>query len=87
MTLTATASLLRLADAFCAATGRSKSRVATVIFNDGKKFGLIEAGGDVGTKVFERALRWFADNWPADTAWPEGVDRPAAPAGRSEAAA
>lgn len=85
MTLTET--LLRLADTYATGAALSRSRISTLVFNDGKALDRVANGGDITTRSFERAARWFADNWPADTAWPDGVERPAAPSARSEAAA
>ena len=71
-----TSQLIEIADAYCALTGLSRSRVATVVFNDGKKLDLIAAGKDLNTRSFERAMLWFSDNWPDSAAWPEGIVRP-----------
>ena len=71
---------MRLADSYCEHTQRSRSRVATIIFNDGKKLDLIAGGADLTTRSFENAVLWFSANWPADLAWPEGVERPRAAA-------
>lgn len=58
--------------------------ISTQIFHDGKTLARIANGGDLSTGNFEKALRWFSDNWPEGTAWPEGIPRPAP---SSEAAA
>jgi len=71
-----TARLLALSDCYSAATGMSRSRISTIVFNDGKALGRISAGGDLNTRSFEKAMFWFASNWPEGAAWPEGVDRP-----------
>lgn len=52
------------------------SRVATLIFNDGKKFNLIENGADLGTEVYERAMQWLSDRWPPEIEWPSDINRP-----------
>lgn len=65
-----TADLLATSDAFCAARGMSRARVATLVFNYGKKLDLIADGADLATRTFERAMTWFDANWP------EGADRP-----------
>lgn len=54
----------------------SLSGISTRIFGDGKTFARIAAGGDLKTGNFERAMRWFSDNWPDGTEWPEDVERP-----------
>lgn len=70
------ANILALANAFCAATGMSRSRLSTIVFNDGKKIDLLAAGADLYSGRAESAVRWFSDNWPERTAWPKGVQRP-----------
>lgn len=74
--LTLTAKLIRAADAYCAAAGRSRSRVSTLIFGGGDRLDGVAGGNDLNTRSFEKAMRWFSDNWPAGTPWPEGVERP-----------
>ena len=76
MSKPATASLITTSDIYCTAVGLSRSRVSTVIFNDGKALDRIAAGGDLTTRSFEKAMLWFAFNWPEATPWPEGVERP-----------
>ena len=56
----------------------SLAGISTRIFGDGKTFSRIGAGGDVTTGSFERAMRWFSDNWPEGAVWPEHVERPSA---------
>ncbi len=55
-----TAELLSEADAWCARTGRSRARLATLLANDGKFFRRLEAGGNISVKVFERSMAWLA---------------------------
>jgi hypothetical protein len=69
--------LVRVADAYCAAIGRSRGRVSTVIFNDGKKLDQIAKGADLTTRSFERAMQWLSDHWPVGTDWPAEIERPA----------
>lgn len=69
--------LLKTADMFCAATGMSRARVSTIVLSGGLRIDHIEAGGDIRTKSFERAMQWFSDNWPDEAGWPDGVARPA----------
>lgn len=56
--------------------GISLSGISTRIFGDGKTFGRIEAGGDLTTRKFERAMRWFSENWPEGAEWPSDIERP-----------
>lgn len=75
--------LLAASRAYLAARGMSQPRLSTLLFNDGKRLRQIEEGKDLTTKTLERAMRWLSDNWPEETDWPDGVDRPA----RTEVAA
>lgn len=74
--MTLVSQLLIVTDAYSRARGLSQSRVATLLFNDGKKLALLRAGGDLVTGSYERALGWLSDNWPDDTPWPHEVRRP-----------
>lgn len=76
MATPATTSLITTSAAYCEAKGLSRSRVSTLVFNDGKALARIAAGGDLNTRSFEKAMLWFAFNWPDATPWPEGVERP-----------
>ena len=69
--------LLTVARAYSAAREVSMARISTLIFNDGKKFDLLERGKDLGTKTHEKAMQWFSDRWPDGTDWPADVVRPA----------
>lgn len=71
--------LLTVARAYSAATGRSLARVATLIHDQGALFKKLEAGGNCTIDTYDKAMRWFAANWPTDAAWPDGISRPAAP--------
>lgn len=75
--------LLQVADAYCAARSLSRSRVSTIVFNDGKKLDLIAGGADLQTGKFEHAMTWFSANWPDVAHWPLGVPRPSATASAS----
>lgn len=70
------ASLLRVVDAYSAATGLSESRVSTLVFKGGGRVGQLRAGADIGVKIRARALEWFSSNWPAGTEWPTPPARP-----------
>lgn len=61
------ADLLARADAFCATTGMSKARLATIVANDGKFFARIEGGGGFTTRMYERFIAHFAANPPVPT--------------------
>lgn len=84
--------LIQVATVYAVATGTrsrdggpSLSGISTRIFGDGKTFARLAAGGDVTTGNFEKALRWFSENWPDGVEWPDGIARPKSQS--SEAAA
>jgi hypothetical protein len=81
-------SLMLISKRYCDAAGISKPRLATLLVNDGKFFDRVEGGGGFTARTYERALRWFSEHWPANTDWPEGIDRPVkAPSAEPEKAA
>ena len=68
--------LLTVADCYCAATGMSKARLATILANDGKFFERIEGGGGFNIRRFEDSMRWLSEHWPDNVKWPGSVMRP-----------
>jgi hypothetical protein len=68
--------LIRVTDAYCAASGVTRSTVSNRIFMDGKRLDSIAGGTDLNTRSFEKAMRWFSANWPDGVVWPEGIARP-----------
>ena len=85
--MTLTSQLLIVADLYCAAVRRSRSRISALVFGDGLRLEGVATGKDLNTRSWEKAMRWFSENWPADLAWPEGVERPGQGAGADEVAA
>lgn len=69
--LTLRQSLFAAIERFAAATDRGASAVATEIFNDGKRWAVLTAGGDLTTRTFEAAMQWLSDNWPEGADWPD----------------
>ena len=76
--MTLKAQLLTVSETFAASTSLSESRISTMVFNDGKVLARLRGGADVTTCRFERAMEWFAGNWPSQVDWPAGVSRPTA---------
>ena len=69
--------LIATADLYGAATKRSRARVSTLVFNQGQRLAKIADGAlDPTISSFERAMAWFAKNWPNDAPWPDGVPQP-----------
>lgn len=69
-------SLIETIERFALLAGREPSAVATRIFNDGKRWGVLSRGGDLNTRTYEAAMQWLSDNWPDGAEWPAGVARP-----------
>jgi hypothetical protein len=68
--------LIAVADAYCRARKLSRSRVSTIVFNAGLALDRIASGKDLTTGSWERAMRWFSDNWPEGALWPPFAPRP-----------
>ena len=79
--------LLRVVDAYCAATNRAESTVSTLFFGAGHRVRQLRDGADMGVRRVARAMAKFDAEWPADARWPAGVPRPSAKLCRVEAAA
>lgn len=46
---------------------------------------VIERNADMTTARFEASMEWFSANWPENTPWPEGIERPFVKAGADAA--
>lgn len=53
----------------------SMSTLGRLVANDGKMFGRLRDGGDIGVTRWVTAMRWFSDHWPDGVAWPVHVPR------------
>lgn len=68
--------LLTVADTYAAGRNLSRARVSTIVFNSGMALDRIASGKDLTTGNYERAMRWFRDNWPEGAEWPSSVEMP-----------
>ncbi|HEX2114218.1 MAG TPA: hypothetical protein VHM01_07415 [Alphaproteobacteria bacterium] len=68
--------MLTLARLYCQRTGLSLARIATLVRNQGAFFKHIEDGKGCTVDTYNKVMRWFAERWPNDLAWPEGIGRP-----------
>lgn len=68
--------LLMLSEALAQHRNWSLSTVGFYAANDGKFFQRIQSGGGCTLRTAHRVTVWFADNWPADLAWPRDIPRP-----------
>lgn len=71
-----TSDLIRVADAYCAETGMSRSRLSTIIMGNGVRLDAIASGGDGRSKRLEQAMAELSALWPSGVAWPSDIDRP-----------
>lgn len=69
--------LLKIINAYQAATGLADSSVSTYVFNDGKKVTSLRKGNGIDIRRFNSAFQWFSNHWPKNTPWPTGIPRPA----------
>lgn len=53
------ANMLALADRYCAEKKISRSRLATIVVNDGKFFDRIDKGGSLTVRTYERFIEFF----------------------------
>lgn len=66
-----------ISDRYCALTELRREQVSYRVFADQRRLGLVISGGAGMTVAnYEKAMLWFAANWPEGVAWPEGVERP-----------
>lgn len=72
--------LIAVSDSYAAHRGLSRARVSTIVFSSGMALDRIASGRDLNTGSWERAMRWFSDNWPEGAEWPDEVPRPHAEA-------
>jgi hypothetical protein len=71
-----TKTLVQLAEAYIAHTGRKLSTISTYSANDGKFLGGLKAGNGCTLRKAAVVLSWFDENWPQDLAWPAHIARP-----------
>lgn len=77
--------LLDLAASYKDAAGASYASMGQGALNDNTFFSRIQAGKGFTVGTFDRVVAWFSDNWPADLAWPEGIERPVPSSGEAAA--
>lgn len=68
--------LLAVSATYSAAIGRSEARVSTIVFGAGNAISRLRDGADMGTERVHNGIQWFADHWPEEADWPQGVLRP-----------
>lgn len=72
--------LILLADTYRAATGASSSTIGEKAGGDWRFFDRLRLGQvNFRVRTYDRAVCWFADNWPEAVAWPSDIPRPPPP--------
>lgn len=59
------------------AKGLEISTVSQRAAGDWRFFDRIVDGKSFTARTYDRVMEWFAQNWPSDAPWPEGVRRAA----------
>lgn len=72
-------------DAFAKCDDTSRSTISHRIFGRVTKLQDVIDGADLNTLTYDRARKWFSDNWPENAVWPENVERPTVGMSLSEA--
>lgn len=67
--------LIACFEAFIAKTKRSPATVAQASAGDWRFFDRIR-GGSFTARKYDLIMCWFAENWPDDAEWPDGITRP-----------
>ncbi|GEN63577.1 hypothetical protein AOE01nite_18010 [Acetobacter oeni] len=62
--------LLRLTDCYCAARCVSEATVSGLIFKNSRTIARVRSGGDIATRNYTKAVKWFSQNWPDNHDWP-----------------
>lgn len=65
--------ILTTADAYIALAGCSESRASWRAFGDGRILEKLRRGSTITIERAERAMRWFAENWPDGEALPPAL--------------
>ncbi len=68
--------IIALADAWLVATGLRETTLSNRLFGESKKLSLLRSGSDLTTGRYRMAVRWFAENWPENTDWPDFIPMP-----------
>ena len=63
--------ILDIADIYSSHFKIKQSTLSLYVFNDGKVLSRLKAGCSLTTKRQQKAIQWFADNWPAGVNWPQ----------------
>lgn len=69
--------LVRLVEVLAPFIDRSEATISQKFSPNARLFSRLRAGLGCNIQTYEKAFRWFSDNWPEDLEWPSDVPRPA----------
>jgi hypothetical protein len=70
------AHLIRLTEAFARASGRKPNAILGVAAGYHGLYTRLKEGRSCTIRIYERAMMWFANNWPDGAKWPTSVPCP-----------
>ena len=70
--------LLHLAELYASSKSLALSTVSLYAAGQGRLMARLQSGCEITVGRRDRILQWFSDHWPAELAWPEEIERPAA---------
>ena len=62
--------LLSIADIYKQSKNITDSTISNYVFGNGVMMARLRSGADITTKRQQKAIQWFADNWPSNLQWP-----------------
>ncbi len=65
-----------LIENFSQSQGLKPSTVCKHMMGDGAIYMRLKNGHTITIRRYYRIIRWFSENWPADLAWPNDIERP-----------
>lgn len=68
--------LLLLATTFAGVSQSTLPTIGRLALNDNTFFHRLKSGDGFTVRTADKLLQWFSDNWPENTEWPEGIERP-----------
>ncbi len=68
--------ILKLAHAYADFKNLKLSTISTYSSNHGSFLSNLEKGSSLTVHRARKIIDWFSENWPADLAWPNDIERP-----------
>jgi hypothetical protein len=68
--------LITLADQLSSHIGKSDATISNKIAGHARLFKRLREKNGCTLRTADRAMQWFAANWPADLEWPRDIPRP-----------